>query len=87
MDTELWLITGAMAVFVMQWLALLWAQNKITRLESHIRWIHVECEVILENIGPLSLDDQPDLDRLRAIAEGDIIRLYAADDCSGQLFT
>ena len=68
MDTELWLITGAMAVFMAQWLLLLWAQNKITRLESHIRWIHCECQVILENIGPLSLDDAPDLDKLRDIA-------------------
>lgn len=37
MDTELWLITGAMVVFFAQWLAMLWAQNKITRLESQLR--------------------------------------------------
>lgn len=68
MDTELWLIVGAMLVFFAQWLAMLWAQNKITRLESHIRSIRCQLEVTLENIGPLSLDDQPDLDRLREIA-------------------
>jgi len=71
MDTELWLITGGMAVFFMQWLAMLWAQNKITRLESLLRMIRCDCQVVLENIGPLALDDQPDLDRLRAIAEGE----------------
>ena len=68
MDTELWLITGAMVVFFAQWFMLLYASNKITRLESHIRSIRCECEVVLENIGPLGVDDQPDLDKLRAIA-------------------
>jgi hypothetical protein len=68
MDTELWLIVGAMVVFFAQWLMLLWAQNKITRLESTLRMIRCDCQVVLENIGPLSLDDAPDLDRLRAIA-------------------
>ncbi len=72
MDTELWLIVGAMLVFFAQWLAMLWAQNKITRLESHIRWIHVQCEVVLENIGPLGEDDAYELDRLRPIAAGDV---------------
>lgn len=68
MDTELWLISVAALVFFGQWLALLWAQNKITRLESCIRMIRCDCQVVLENIGPLSKDDAPDLDRLKAIA-------------------
>jgi hypothetical protein len=66
------MITGAMVVFFIQWVLLLFAQNRITKLESQLRWIHCECQVVLENIGPLAMDDAPDLDRLRAIAEGSI---------------
>lgn len=72
MDTELWLICAAMLVFFGQWLALLWAQNKITRLQSLIRAIRWECQDALELIGDLSADDKPALDRLKAIAENEL---------------
>jgi hypothetical protein len=68
MNEELWFITIAATVFFAQCGLLLWAQNRITRLESHLRWISVQCEYVLENIGPLSEDDEPELDKLRAIA-------------------
>lgn len=71
MDTELWLITGGMVIFFVLMFVIQWMEHKITKLQSHIRWIHCQCQVVLENIGPLSEDDQPDLDKLREIAFGD----------------
>ena len=68
MDIELWLITIGMAIFFVQLFVIQWMEHKITKLQSHIRWIRCECQVVLENIGPLSLDDKPDLDKLREIA-------------------
>ncbi len=72
MDTELWLIVGAMVVFFAQWVVLLLAQNKITKLESTLRAIRWECQDALDLIGDLSADDKPALDRLKAIAENDL---------------
>jgi hypothetical protein len=70
MDTELWFLVGAMVVFFAQWVVLLFAQNKITRLESTLRAIRWECQDALDLIGDLGVDDKPSLDRLKAIAEG-----------------
>ncbi len=65
---ELWLLGGGMAIFFILMFVIQWMEHKITRLQSHIRSIRCQLEVTLENIGPLGVDDQPDLDRIREIA-------------------
>ena len=80
MDTELWLITGGMVVFFILMFVIQWMQHRITKLESRLRAIKWECQGVLDNIGPLSADDAPDLAALSAIGE------YAGDDAAGQLF-
>ena len=70
MDTELWLITGGMVIFFILMFVIQWMEHKITKLQSTLRWIRYECQVVLENIGPLDIDDAADIATLVAIAEG-----------------
>ncbi len=42
MDAELWMMTGLFGFLMLHWMLLLYAQSKITKLESNLRAIKQE---------------------------------------------